>query len=67
VKRSAPDLEEMLVHSKGVRQVPVILENGGTTIGRSGFQPEHGTDSRGAAGESLHLRPTPQRLPGIAT
>jgi glutaredoxin len=36
VKRSAPDLEEMLVHSKGVRQVPVILENGGITIGYGG-------------------------------
>jgi hypothetical protein len=36
VKRSAPDLAEMLVHSKGARRVPVILESGRVTIGYGG-------------------------------
>jgi hypothetical protein len=36
VKKSAPDLDEMLVHSKGVRKVPVIVEDGRVTIGFGG-------------------------------
>jgi glutaredoxin 3 len=36
VKRSAADLDEMLGHSKGQRQVPVIVENGKVTIGYGG-------------------------------
>jgi len=36
VKKSAPDLDEMLVHSKGARQVPVIVEDGRVTIGFGG-------------------------------
>jgi len=29
-------LQEMLVHSKGVREVPVIVEDGRVTIGHGG-------------------------------
>jgi hypothetical protein len=36
VKKSAPDLDEMLVHSKGARKVPVIVEEGRVTIGYGG-------------------------------
>jgi glutaredoxin 3 len=36
VKKSAPDLDEMLVHSKGARKVPVIVEDGRVTIGFGG-------------------------------
>jgi len=36
VKASAPDLEEMLVHSQGARLVPVMLEGGKVTIGYGG-------------------------------
>src|SRR5258708_19568928 len=55
VKRSAPDLEEMLAHSKGVRQVPVILENGGGTIGpRVAFW---------ASGSPLTPPPLPNKCP----
>jgi len=36
VKKSKPDLDEMLVHSKGVRKVPVIVEDGRATIGYGG-------------------------------
>jgi len=36
VKKSAPDLDAMLVHSKGARKVPVIVEDGRVTIGFGG-------------------------------
>jgi glutaredoxin 3 len=36
VKRSGPDLDEMLAHSKGQRKVPVIVEDGKVTIGYGG-------------------------------
>jgi glutaredoxin len=36
VKKSAADLDAMLVHSKGGRQVPVIVEGGRVTIGHGG-------------------------------
>jgi len=36
VKKSERDLDEMLVHSKGVRKVPVIVESGRVTIGYGG-------------------------------
>jgi glutaredoxin len=36
VKKSAPDLEEMLRHSKGGRRVPVVVEDGRVTIGHEG-------------------------------
>jgi len=36
VKQSAPDLEEMLRHSKGQRKVPVIVEDGKVAIGYGG-------------------------------
>ena len=36
VKLSRPLLDEMLVHSKGARKVPVIVENGRVTIGFGG-------------------------------
>jgi glutaredoxin len=36
VKRSPADLEAMLVHTKGQRRVPVIVENGQVTIGYGG-------------------------------
>lgn len=36
VKKSPSDLEEMLVHSKGERRVPVIVEDGRVTIGYGG-------------------------------
>lgn len=36
MKKSAADLDEMLVHSKGVRKVPVIVEDGRVTIGYGG-------------------------------
>jgi glutaredoxin len=37
VKKSAADLERMLEHSRGKRQVPVIVETGGAvTIGFGG-------------------------------
>jgi hypothetical protein len=36
VKKSAPDLEAMLGHSKGARKVPVIVEDGRVTIGFGG-------------------------------
>ncbi len=36
VKKSPPDLEQMLVHSGGRRAVPVIVEDGKVTIGFGG-------------------------------
>jgi len=36
VKKSAPLLGEMLVHSKGARRVPVIVDAGKVTIGYGG-------------------------------
>lgn len=36
VKKSAKDLDELLVHSKGARKVPVIVEDGRVTIGFGG-------------------------------
>jgi hypothetical protein len=36
VKRSAEDLAEMLGHTGGGREVPVILEGGRVTIGYGG-------------------------------
>jgi glutaredoxin len=36
VKKSTPDLDEMLVHTKGTREVPVIVEDGRVTIGFGG-------------------------------
>jgi len=36
VKAKAADLDEMLVHSKGARKVPVIVEGGTVTIGFGG-------------------------------
>jgi glutaredoxin 3 len=36
VKKSPPLLEEMLGHSKGRREVPVIVEGGRVTIGYGG-------------------------------
>jgi len=36
VKKSAPDLDEMLVHSQGARRVPVIVEDGRVTTGFGG-------------------------------
>jgi hypothetical protein len=36
VKKSVPDLDEMLSWSKGRRQVPVIVEEGRVTIGFGG-------------------------------
>jgi hypothetical protein len=36
VKESPADLAEMLVHSKGARKVPVIVEGGRATIGHGG-------------------------------
>jgi len=36
VKKSPPHLDEMLVHSKGARKVPVIVEDGRVTIGFGG-------------------------------
>ena len=36
VKKSAPDLKEMLVHAKGQRRVPVIVEDGKVTVGYGG-------------------------------
>jgi glutaredoxin len=36
VKKSSSDLDEMLVHSKGARKVPVIVEDGRATIGFGG-------------------------------
>jgi glutaredoxin len=36
VKKSAPDLDAMLVQSKGARKVPVIVEDGRVTIGFGG-------------------------------
>lgn len=36
VKASPSDLDEMLIHSKGVRKVPVILEGARVTIGYGG-------------------------------
>jgi len=36
VKKSARDLDEMLRHSKGQRNVPVIVEDGKVTIGYGG-------------------------------
>jgi glutaredoxin len=36
VKKSAPQLDEMLVHTKGARKVPVIVEDGRVTIGYGG-------------------------------
>lgn len=36
MKKSSADLDEMLVHSKGVRQVPVIVDDGKVTIGYGG-------------------------------
>jgi glutaredoxin len=36
VKKSSRDLDAMLVHSKGTREVPVIVEDGRVTIGYGG-------------------------------
>jgi len=36
VKGSRSDLDDMLVHSKGGRDVPVIVEGGKVTIGHGG-------------------------------
>ena len=36
MKKSAPDLAEMLKHSGGARRVPVILEGGRVTVGYGG-------------------------------
>ena len=36
VKKSAPDLDEMLRHSKGGRKVPLIVEDGKVTVGYGG-------------------------------
>lgn len=36
VKKSGRDLQEMLEHSAGQREVPVIVENGRVTIGFGG-------------------------------
>jgi glutaredoxin 3 len=36
VKKDKKSLEAMLKHSKGVRQVPVIVEDGRVTIGFGG-------------------------------
>jgi hypothetical protein len=36
VQGSASDLDAMLVHSKGARKVPVIVEGGRVTIGHGG-------------------------------
>jgi glutaredoxin 3 len=36
VKQDPVKLEEMLMHSKGVRKVPVIVENGKVSIGYGG-------------------------------
>jgi len=36
VKKSPPDLDRMLAHSKGQRLVPVIVEDGRVTIGYGG-------------------------------
>jgi len=35
-KKNKDDLAEMLKHSKGVREVPVIVEDGTVTIGYGG-------------------------------
>ena len=36
MKRNAADLERMLTHTKGGRNVPVIVEDGKVTIGYGG-------------------------------
>jgi hypothetical protein len=36
VKKSAAQLDEMLVHSRGARKVPVIVEDGRATVGFGG-------------------------------
>jgi hypothetical protein len=36
VKQSKTDLDAMLVHSKGLREVPVLVEDGKVTIGYGG-------------------------------
>lgn len=36
MKKSAADLDRMLAHSKGRRDVPVIVEDGKVTIGFGG-------------------------------
>jgi glutaredoxin 3 len=36
VKKGKALLEEMLAHTKGQREVPVIVENGRVTIGHGG-------------------------------
>ncbi len=36
MKKSASDLDRMLAHSKGRRDVPVIVEDGKVTIGFGG-------------------------------
>jgi glutaredoxin 3 len=36
VKKNAADLERMLAHTKGRRQVPVIVDEGKVTIGFGG-------------------------------
>jgi len=36
VKKNAADLQRMLVHSNGGRNVPVIVEDGKVTIGFGG-------------------------------
>jgi hypothetical protein len=36
VKKSAPDMEAMLGHTKGGRRVPVIVEGGSVTVGFGG-------------------------------
>jgi glutaredoxin len=36
VKKSAADLQRMLKHTNGVREVPVIVDGGKVTIGFAG-------------------------------
>ena len=36
MKKSASQLDEMLVHTKGERKVPVIVEEGRVTVGFGG-------------------------------
>ncbi len=36
VKKSAPHMDEMLVHTGGARRVPVIVEDGKVTVGFGG-------------------------------
>ena len=36
MKKSAPHMDEMLVHTRGARRVPVIVEDGKVTVGFGG-------------------------------